>query len=127
MAGTVIPIESKTEQNEYFRQVLVTTTQQQLVLMCLQPGEDIGKEVHSAVDQFLRIESGEGTVFLDGITQQVKAGDSIAVPMGVEHNLTNDSPTAKLKLYTIYSPPQHRDGTIHQTKADALRDDTDHA
>ena len=127
MAGTVIQIESKTEQNENFRQVLITTTQQQLVLMCLQPGEDIGQETHDSVDQFFRIESGTGTCFMDGTTQKVGAGDSITIPMGVEHNLTNDSDSSKLKLYTIYSPPQHRDGTIHQTKADALKDEADHA
>jgi mannose-6-phosphate isomerase-like protein (cupin superfamily) len=127
MAGTVIQIESKTEQNDNFRQVLITTTQQQLVLMCLQPGEDIGQETHDSVDQFFRIESGTGTVFLDGMTQKVGAGDSITVPMGVKHNLTNDSASTKLKLYTIYTPPQHRDGTTHQTKADALKDEADHA
>lgn len=127
MPGIIIPIESKTVQNEYFRQVLFTTKNLQVVVMSLNPSEDIGKETHAAVDQFLRVESGEVSVFLDGSEQVAKAGDAIVVPAGVEHNVVNRSPQQKAKLYTLYSPPQHRDGTIHRTKAEAMTDEADHA
>ena len=127
MPGVIIPIESKTEQNQYFRQVLTTTTHLQVVVMCLKPSEDIGLETHADVDQFLRIESGEVSVVLDGQEQTAKAGDAIIVPAGVEHNVVNRSTQSLAKIYTIYSPPQHRDRTIHKTKAEAIADKTDHA
>ncbi len=127
MQGIVIPIEQKTEQNEFFREVLFTTDSMQLVVMSLNPSEDIGLETHGDVDQFLRVETGEVTVFLDGQEQTAKAGDSIIVPAGVAHNVVNRSSESKAKLYTIYTPPQHRDGTIHKTKAEAMLDEEDHA
>ncbi|MBP7876132.1 cupin domain-containing protein [Candidatus Woesebacteria bacterium] len=127
MQGIVIPIEQKTEQNEFFREVLFTTDSMQLVVMSLHPSEDIGLETHGDVDQFLRVETGEVTVFLDGQEQTAKAGDSIIVPAGVAHNVVNRSSESKAKLYTIYTPPQHRDGTIHKTKAEAMLDEEDHA
>lgn len=127
MQGIVIPIEQKTEQNEFFREVLFTTDSMQLVVMSLNPSEDIGLETHGDVDQFLRVETGEVIVFLDGQEQTAKAGDSIIVPAGVAHNVVNRSGESKAKLYTIYTPPQHRDGTIHKTKAEAMLDEEDHA
>jgi mannose-6-phosphate isomerase-like protein (cupin superfamily) len=88
--------------------------------MNLKPGEEIGEEVHKTVDQFFRFEKGEGIVSLDGIKHKVANGDAVIVPAGARHNVTNTSKTAELKLYTIYSPPEHQDGTIRKTKADAL-------
>ena len=127
MPGIIIPIASKTVQNDYFRQVLFTATNLQLVVMSLNPSEDIGRETHPGVDQFLRIESGEVMVFLNGQEQVAKTGDCIIVPAGVEHNVINRSTQQKAKIYTLYSPPHHRDGTIHQTKADAIADSADKA
>jgi len=91
----------------------------QRVAMCLKPGEEIGSEVHGNIDQFLRIESGEGRVVLDGQSHELKPGYAVVVPAGVQHNVINTSEEKKLKLYTIYSPPEHPDGTIHRTKAEA--------
>ena len=108
-------------ENGYFRHVLFTGTYAQLVVMCLQPGEEIGNEVHPKVDQFFRIERGEAKfVFENGEDEQVaKNGDAVIVPAGTWHNIINNSDAETLKLYTIYSPPNHPDGTIHETKADA--------
>lgn len=117
--GYVANIEEKTRLNEYFREVLFTGKNSQLVVMCLDPGEEIGMEVHSDADQFFRFEEGEGKVVIDGEEFPVSDGFAAVVPAGSEHNVVNTSPTAKLKLYTIYSPPQHPDGTIHKTKAEA--------
>lgn len=111
-------IESLTTQNANFRQVLFTAPNSQLVLMSLLPNEEIGLEVHQ-VDQFFRFEQGEGQVSIDGETFMVRNGDAVIVPAGAQHNVINTSTSAELKLYTIYSPPQHPNGTIHRTKAEA--------
>ena len=106
--------------NANFRRVLYTGKNSQLVLMNLKPGEEIGEEVHKTIDQFFRFEKGEGTVSIDGIKQKINDGDAIMVPAGAKHNVTNTSKTKELRLYTIYSPPEHQDGTVRKTKADAL-------
>jgi mannose-6-phosphate isomerase-like protein (cupin superfamily) len=119
MTGYVGPIEKATLENGFFRQVLFTGTYAQLVVMALQPGEEIGNEVHHTVDQFFRIEAGQAKfVFNDTEEHVVGDGDAVIVPAGTYHNVicVSDEP---LKLYTIYSPPNHPDGTIHETKAEA--------
>ena len=126
MTGFKTNIEEKTLKNTYFRQVLYTAKNMQLVVMALQPGEDIGVEVHPKVDQFFRIEEGEAKVVMNGVSQDVKAGDVFIVPQGTEHNVINASKTVMLKLYTIYAPPNHPDGKIHKTKKDAMADEHDH-
>jgi mannose-6-phosphate isomerase-like protein (cupin superfamily) len=120
MTGYVGPIEKKTLKNKNFRKVLFTGTHCQLVVMCLQPGEEIGNEVHPAADQFFRIEQGEARFVFNGTEEHlVQDGDAVVVPAGTYHNVINASSTKKLRLYTIYSPPQHPDGTVHKTKAEA--------
>lgn len=122
--GYVKNIEEETLANENFRKVLFTAPHSQLVVMSLLPGEDIGKEVHD-VDQFLRIEEGEGKVILNGEESAIKKDFAIVVPAGTEHNVIN-GPGGKMKLYTVYSPAEHPDGKIHKTKAEAMADETDH-
>ncbi len=118
--GFVGPIEKQTLENNYFRQVLFTGKHAQLVLMCLQPGEEIGNEVHQNVDQFFRLEQGKAKFVLNENEIHVaKDGDAVIVPAGTYHNVINTSQTEKLKLYTIYSPPNHPDGTVHRTKKEA--------
>ena len=120
MTGYVGPIEKATEKNKYFRQVLFTGKHLQLVLMSLQPKEEIGNEVHEQVDQFFRIEDGRAKFVLNGTEEHlVGAGGAVVVPAGTYHNVINTSPTKPLKLYTIYTPPQHPDGTVHTTKSEA--------
>jgi mannose-6-phosphate isomerase-like protein (cupin superfamily) len=120
MTGYVGPIEKTTVKNNYFRQVLFTGKHAQLVVMCLQPGEEIGNEVHSDVDQFFRIEEGSARFIFGGKEKHlVHAGDAVVVPAGTYHNVVNTGRKKLLKLYTIYTPPQHPDGTIHKTKAEA--------
>ena len=120
MTGYVGSIESETLENTYFRQVVFTGRHAQLVVMCLQPGEEIGNEVHPDVDQFFRIEQGEAKFVLDGTEEHVvRDADAVVVPAGTHHNVINTSRTTPLKLYTIYSPPNHPDGTVHETKRDA--------
>ena len=120
MTGYTGPIEKQTLTNKYFRHVLYTGKHAQLVVMCLQPGEEIGNEVHPNVDQFFRIEQGEAKFVFNGKEKHhVKDGDAVIVPAGTYHNVVNTSRTKQLKLYTIYSPPNHPDKTIHKTKADA--------
>jgi len=120
MTGYFGPIEKQTLKNDYFRQVLFTGKHAQLVVMCLQPGEEIGNEVHDHVDQFFRVEEGEAKFILNGSEEHVvHASDAAIVPAGTYHNVINTSKTAKLKLYTVYSPPNHPDGTIHKTKIEA--------
>lgn len=120
MTDYVGPLETRTLESAYFRQVLFTAPHSQLVLMCLQPGEEIGKEVHRGVDQFFRIEQGEAAFVLDEDEEHTaRAGDAVVVPAGTYHNVINTSRTSPLKLYTIYSPPNHPDGTVHKTKAEA--------
>ena len=126
MAGYVTNIEQKTLDNNYFRQVLFTTKNLQLVVMALQPSEDIGEEVHSNVDQFFRIEEGEGEVVMNGVSSKFADGDVFIVPQGTKHNVINTSTAKMLKLYTIYTPPNHPDGIVHKTRADAMADETDH-
>jgi mannose-6-phosphate isomerase-like protein (cupin superfamily) len=124
MKGFVDDIEKLTEENEDFRRVLYTGHHLQLVLMCLQPGEEIGEEVHEDRDQFFRIEEGEGEVVIDGVRHEVEDDDAIIVPAGARHNVicAGDSP---LRLYTLYGPPEHRDGVVHPTKADAREEHFD--
>ena len=113
-------IEELTETNENFRKVLFTGKFTQLVVMSLKGGEEIGREVHDDVDQFFRIEEGEAEfIFNDEERYQVKADDAVIVPAGTIHNVINRSKTNDLKLYTLYSPPNHPDGTLHATKAEA--------
>jgi mannose-6-phosphate isomerase-like protein (cupin superfamily) len=120
MTGYVGSIEKQTLGNNFFRQVLFTGKFCQLVVMCLQPGEEIGNEIHDHVDQFFRIEEGEAKfVFNETEVHQVHADDAVIVPAGTFHNVINTSKTKQLKLYTIYSPPNHPDGTIHKNKAEA--------
>ena len=120
MAGYVGPIEKQTLKNDYFRQVLFTGKHAQLVVMSLKPGEEIGNEVHKNVDQFFRIEQGEAIFVFGGKERHVvKDGDAVIVPAGTYHNVINASTTTKLKLYTVYSPPNHPDKTVHKTKAAA--------
>ena len=120
MDGYVGAIEALALSNTYFRQVLFTGEHSQLVVMCLQPGEAIGEEVHPDVDQFFRIERGEARfVFDDEEPRLVHAGEAVVVVAKTRHNVVNASTTEQLKLYTIYSPPNHPDGTVHKTKAEA--------
>lgn len=119
MPGYNANIEQKTLENANFREVLFTAPNSQLVVMTLQPGEEIGTERHEGHDQFLRVESGEGEAILDGERHPVSDGSAVVVPAGVEHNVVNTSGDAPLRLYTIYSPPEHPDGTVHRTKQEA--------
>jgi mannose-6-phosphate isomerase-like protein (cupin superfamily) len=120
MTGYVGDIEKQTLENGYFRKVLFTGKHTQLVVMCLQPGEEIGSEVHETVDQFFRIEQGQALfVFNNTEEHLVGDGDAVIVPAGTFHNVINKSKTEELKLYTLYSPPNHPDGTIHKDKEEA--------
>jgi mannose-6-phosphate isomerase-like protein (cupin superfamily) len=120
MKNFVGPIEKQTLENEYFRQVLFTGSHCQLVVMCVQPGEELGNEVHSNVDQFFRIEQGEAKfVFNNTEEHLVGNGEAVVVTAGTYHNVINPSKTVALKLYTVYSPPNHPDGTIHKNKEEA--------
>lgn len=116
--GYIGDIEALSKENTDFRRVLYTAQNVQLVLMSLKPGEDIGEEVHE-LDQFLRIEAGSGEALLGEQKYPVKDGVSILVPAGMNHNVINTSATEDLKLYTLYAPPEHQDGTVRHTKAEA--------
>jgi mannose-6-phosphate isomerase-like protein (cupin superfamily) len=116
--GFVDDIEKLTEDNTLFRKVLYTGHNLQLVLMSIDPGEEIGEEVHDDRDQFFRIEAGEGEISIDDIVHKVRADDGIVVPQGAKHNVRSVG-SEPLKLYTIYGPPEHIDGTIHKTCAEA--------
>lgn len=120
MSGYNSNIEELTLQNNHFRQVLFTAPHSQLVLMSLNPNEDIGMEVHTDNDQFIRIEKGVGKAIIDGEEFELKDGSAVVVPAGSEHNIINTSDSEDLKLYTIYSPAHHPDGTIHKTKEEAM-------
>lgn len=124
MAGFVTNIEDETLVNDNFRKVIFTASHSQLVLMSLLPNEEIGMETHGNVDQFFRIEKGTGKVILNGEEHEISDGFAIVVPSGTEHNVI--AGPEGLKLYTIYSPANHPDGTIHQTKAEAMADEEDH-
>lgn len=119
MTGFCNNIEDITKQNSYFRKVLFTGKYCQLVVMSLKPGEEIGMEIHDNVDQFFRFEDGEGKVIIEDKEYMVQDGSAVIVPAGSRHNVINTSQTDDLKLYTIYSPPNHPDGTIHKTKEEA--------
>ncbi len=119
MTGYLGNIEKQTLKNDFFRHVLFTGRNAQLVVMCLQAKEEIGNEVHPRVDQFFRIEQGEAKFVFDGKEEKIaKNGDAVIVPAGTYHNVINTG-KGPLRLYTIYSPPNHPDGTVHETKADA--------
>lgn len=119
MSGFVIDIEQKTLENENFREVLFTAPHSQLVVMTLQPGEEIGMETHDDIDQFIRVEAGTGKAILNGEDKALADGTAVVIPAGTEHNVVNISQMEPLKLYTIYSPAEHPDGTINKTKAEA--------
>lgn len=119
MKGFVDDIEDLTEANKDFRRVLYTGKHLQLVLMALKPGEEIGEEVHADHDQFFRIEKGKGEVWIDGVRTRIKSDQAIVVPAGARHNVINTGDKS-LKLYTIYGPPDHKDGILRATKAEAL-------
>jgi mannose-6-phosphate isomerase-like protein (cupin superfamily) len=121
MTGYVGPIEKATLDNGFFRRVLFTGKFSQLVVMCLKGGEEIGNEVHPNVDQFFRIEKGNAKfIFNDKEEHLVGNGDAVVVPAGTYHNVVNASSSKPLKLYTVYTPPNHPDGTVHKTKAEAV-------
>jgi mannose-6-phosphate isomerase-like protein (cupin superfamily) len=126
MKGYCDNIERLTVENEHFRRVLYTGKNLQLVLMTLPPGCDIGEEVHDDRDQFFRIEEGSGIVYIDGAPNRVEDDFAVIVPAGARHNVVNDG-DRPLRLYTIYGPPEHKDGTVHPDKEAAERDhDDDH-
>lgn len=120
MNGYTTHLEEETRRNRDFRRVLYTGKHSQLVLMCLRPGEEIGEETHESIDQFFRIETGKGVVVIDGIGHPVRDGSGVIVPAGARHNVINNSKKSELKLYTIYSPPEHQDKVVRHTKAEAL-------
>jgi mannose-6-phosphate isomerase-like protein (cupin superfamily) len=122
--GFVDDIEKLTEENTDFRRVLYTGKHLQLVLMALRPGEDIGAEVHEDRDQFFRVEEGSGEVVIDGTRHAIADDDAIIVPAGARHNVINNG-RGTLKLYTLYGPPEHRDGVVHATKAGATEEHFD--
>lgn len=124
MKGFVDDIERLTKDNGDFRRVLYTGKNLQLVLMTLRPGEEIGEEVHDDRDQFFRIEDGAGEVLIDGARHRVEDDDAIIVPAGARHNVVNTG-NSPLKLYTLYGPPEHRDGIVQRTKADAFEEHFD--
>jgi mannose-6-phosphate isomerase-like protein (cupin superfamily) len=118
MKGFVTNIEEAALRNNYFREVLYTDDRLQLVVMSLLPNQDIGMEVHQ-LDQFIRVEKGEGKAILDGEAHALRDGSVVVVPAGTNHNILNISADAPLKLYTLYAPPNHAPGTVHKTKAEA--------
>lgn len=124
MKGITTNIDKNSLENDYFRKVLYTAKHSQLVLMSLKPNEDIGEETHQ-LDQFIRCEQGVGKAILDGTEYSIEAGVAVLVPAGTKHNIINTSPDQAMKLYTVYAPPNHRDGVVHKTKADA-KADTEH-
>lgn len=118
MKGFVDNIEDLTKDNSDFRRVLYTAKKIQLVLMALRPGEEIGEEVHHDRDQFFRVEKGKGEIWIDGVMTKVEDDMAMIVPAGARHNVRNTG-NKPLKLYTLYAPPEHIDGTVHATKSDA--------
>lgn len=126
MTGYVGNIEKLTLENSNFRRVVYTSQHVQLVIMSLKPKEEIGFEVHEITDQFLRIEKGTGKVIMNGEEHEIGDGSAIVVPAKTKHNVLNTSSTEDLKLYTVYSPPHHKDGVVHKTKEEAEKDKEDH-
>lgn len=124
MKGYITDIESDTIDNDAYRKVVFTAEHSQLVLMSLKPGEEIGEETHQ-VDQFVRIESGEGLFVIDGEENDISDGTAFIIPAGTSHNVINVDTQYDLKLYTIYSPPQHRDGLVNATKDDSEENDAE--
>jgi mannose-6-phosphate isomerase-like protein (cupin superfamily) len=122
--GYVVDIEKAAKDNDYFRKVLYTAPNSQLVVMCLKPGEDIGMEMHD-LDQFIRIEKGEGKAILDGVEHSLEDDWAVVIPSGTNHNIINTG-KKPMKLYTIYSPPEHADGTVHKTKEEAMAAEKEH-
>ena len=120
--GYKVELERETKRNTYFRRVLYTTKNSQLVLMSLKPKEEIGAEVHKGIDQFFRFEQGKGAVVINGVRHAVKDGSAVIVPAGARHNVINTSSTQGLRFYTIYSP-DHKDKIVHRTRADAIAND----
>lgn len=125
MNGFIGDIEKLTKENNFFRRVLFTGAHAQLVVMCLKPGEQIGREVHPLVDQFFRIEQGSGEVTINDVRTAVAEHFAIIVPAGSTHNIVNNG-AIDLKLYTLYSPPNHPDGTVHKTYRDAVEAEKHH-
>jgi mannose-6-phosphate isomerase-like protein (cupin superfamily) len=121
MKGYVQDIEGLAVKNAEFRRVVYTAKHCQLVLMALKPKEEIGAEVHT-LDQFFRVEEGTGEAVLDGVRTPIRAGFAVVVPAGTTHNIINTG-NVPLKLYTLYAPPNHRDGVVHRTRAEAEKDD----
>jgi mannose-6-phosphate isomerase-like protein (cupin superfamily) len=120
LKGYIVEIDKETMKNTDFRRVLYTGRYSQLVLMSIKPGEEIGEETHDDVDQFFRFEQGEGKVIIDGVEHSVKDGNGVIVPAGARHNVINTSKLMDLRLYTIYSPPEHQDGVVRHTKKEAM-------
>jgi mannose-6-phosphate isomerase-like protein (cupin superfamily) len=126
MKGYVENIEEATVANEDFRRVLYTGKNLQLVLMTLKPGEEIGEEIHEDIDQFFRVEEGQGTIYIDGNASEIEDDFAAIVPAGARHNVVNTG-AEPLKLYTLYGPPEHKHGTVHKNKDQAERDhENDH-
>ncbi len=123
MKGYIGNIEEETKENSNFRKVLYTAKNSQLVVMSIAPGDEIGEEVHD-LDQFIRIEDGEGKVILNDEESEIKDDYAVVIPAGVKHNVLNTG-EEPLKLYTLYSPPEHRDGVVHKTREEAM-DDEEH-
>ncbi|MDO8425300.1 MAG: cupin domain-containing protein [bacterium] len=123
MQGYILNIEEETLKNSDFRRVLYTAKHCQLVLMSIAPGEEIGTEVHS-LDQFIRVEKGDARVILDGVEHELRADFAVVIPAGTRHNVINVG-TDSVKLYTLYSPPEHRDGVVHSTKSSVTEEHFD--
>ena len=123
MNGFIVNIEQETLNNDDYRRVLYTAKNSQLVVMSIQPGDEIGEEVHT-LDQFIRVESGEAKVILDGAEHTIKDDFAVIIPAGTKHNVINSGEEV-LKLYSIYSPPEHKDGTIHSTKSEEVEEHFD--
>jgi mannose-6-phosphate isomerase-like protein (cupin superfamily) len=123
MKGYVNNIEKATKDNTDYRRVVYTAKNSQLVLMSIEPGDEIGEEVHD-LDQFIRIEAGQAKAILDGVEHELGDDDAIVIPQGMSHNVINTG-SVPLKLYSIYSPPEHKEGTVHKTKADEMEEHFD--
>lgn len=123
MSGYSTNLEKEALENTYFRKVLFTAPHSQLVLMCLQPSEDIGMETHEENDQFFRVEKGKGKAILNGVEYDLEDGSCVVIPAGTEHNIINVSDSEQMHLYTIYSPAHHPDGRLNITKADAIAEE----